>query len=697
MDVKEPGWPARLAAERQRRLSAEAEVTELRAQLDHIAAAAESNRALPDAMRELARVVAQLRERERELEDQRDLVRQVINTSPNLVYVEADNGEIVLTNRSNARILSWTSSRSRPEPGPDAAPGPAPAETSDEPAETTSFEECYQLMNGETRWYHTTQSPLLRSDGSRYLLTFSSDITDLKRATRLAEESAQAKQVFMANMSHEIRTPLHGVMGLAELLMKGSLAPEQADYVEMIQSSTENLLVVINDILDFAKIETGNITLEKIPFDLMKTVHEAIRSLAFIANEKGALLRVVAPPEPLPLAFGDPHRLRQVLINLISNAIKFTKRGAITIGIDASARAGLALPVTFSVADTGVGISPENLEHVFDSFRQADGSVARLYGGTGLGLAICKNLVELQGGSIGVRSELGQGSCFFFTIPYAVSNQPLLREAAEAPAPDLLRGLRILFVEDNAINQLIAVSMLNQWHVQVDMAQNGEEAVAKAQQRAYDLVLMDIQMPQMNGIEATARLRAADSLNRRTPIVALTADAMRLNADTRQALGFTDFLTKPYSERALYRVVARASGRAARAQQPAEVTLAPADLGLHYDFELLGKLADDPGFVRKMLELFIGRVPGQVQALHEAAEREEWETVANEAHALKSTFGMLNIRPEVASLKMVEELAGLRAPKSEMLPFVAAVAKGAQLFAAIFAEELAKLPPASGQ
>jgi PAS domain S-box-containing protein len=699
MSIKVPIASSALSAERRRSAAAEAEVKRLRSQLEAITNAATSSQiSSPDAVQELAQVVGQLRQVEKDLEDQQDLVRQVINTSPNLIYVEDDKGGIILANKSYAHILSWLASRSRPaEQLSDGVPAPERQPVQGESLEaSTAFEECYHLMDGQTRWYHTTQSPLMRSDGSRYLLSFSSDITELKRAHQVAEESVHAKQVFMANMSHEIRTPLHGVMGLADLLKKGPLTAEQADYVEMISSSTENLLVVINDILDFAKIESGKINLESIPFDIIKTVQDAVRSLTFKSDEKGLVLRILGLNENLPLAKGDPYRLRQVLVNLISNAIKFTEQGAITITIDASQRSGTHLPVTFSVADTGIGISAENLSQVFSSFQQANSSVPRLYGGTGLGLTICKNLVELQGGEIGVRSEPGQGSCFYFTIPYTASNeQPAKEQHPVIQQPDLLRGLNILFAEDNAVNQLIGVSMLSQWQVKVDMAQNGEEALHKAWQRKYDIILMDIQMPQMNGFEATARLRAEHSPNRDTPVIALTADAIRVNDGTRAGLGFTDFLTKPYSEMSLYNIIAKVSQRSQGTPALVDLPIAASDLGLHYDFDMLGKLADDQNFIRKMLELFINRVPGQVKTLQEALEQDDWATVAHEAHSLKSTFGSLNIQPEVGNLKMIEELAELRAPKSEILPFVNAVAQGTQLFSALFTEELTKLSPSS--
>jgi signal transduction histidine kinase/DNA-binding response OmpR family regulator len=684
-----------LALERQRREAAEAEAAQLRTQLAALTAAPPAT--TTEEARSLAQVVSQLKYTEQQLEDQQGLVRQVIDNSPNLVYVEDENGRLILANETYVQLLNQ---QAPPESRPATPPRPAmPNVANMEAGTSVSFEECYYLTNGQVLWFSTTKSPLVRSDGSRYLLTFSSDITDLKRAYQIAEESVRAKQVFMANMSHEIRTPLHGVMGLAELLKKAPLSAEQADYVDMIQSSTENLLVVINDILDFSKIESGKIRLERITFDIGKTVQAAVRSLAFKTDEKGLLLDVIGLNEPIPLAQGDPFRLHQVLVNLISNAIKFTNRGAITITVDASRRHGQDLPVTFSIADTGIGISEANLGQVFKSFRQADSSIPRLYGGTGLGLSICKNLVELQGGQIGVRSTLGQGSCFSFTIPYRVSKEQIIQEVPSHAPTQSLQGLTLLLAEDNGVNQLIAVSMLGQWQVKVDMAQNGEEALAKALHNRYDLILMDIQMPQLDGIEATARLRTTAGPNRDTPVIALTADAFRVNAESCQALGFSDYLIKPYTEQALYQMLARMSQRpaapilpmTAAPEQLLESPLLPADPSLHYDFLLLGKLATDTEFVRKILEMFVNRVPAQVQALHEALATEDWKTVAREAHSLKTTFGSLNIQPETQHLRRLEDLAENQQLIDEARELASAVAQATQQFCALFQEELAQL------
>ena len=649
-----------LTAERQQRAAAEAEVLRLQTQLAALRSA-DAQPAAPTALPPSS---------------QHLLIRQVIDNSPNLIYVEDEAGNCLLENERYHQLAQQASRRTEAVASFDG---------------TVSFEESYQLPDGQTVWYYTTKTPVLQPDGSRCLITFASDITDLKRANRLAEEAVQARQVFMASMSHELRTPLHGIMGLAELLRKGSLSVEQADYAEMIQSSTENLLVVINDILDFTKLQAGHISLERISFDLHKTVRDAVRSLAFKMDEKGLLLHYVGFDQPLPLALGDPHRLRQVLMNLLSNAIKFTQRGSITITLEASLRNGHDLPVTLSVADTGIGIDEAYLGQVFESFKQADSSIPRLYGGTGLGLTICKNLVELQQGTIGVRSTLGKGTCFHFTIPYQVSEEPLRQEAAVLQQPDLLQGLTILLAEDNAVNQLIAVAMLGQWQAEVEVAHNGADALHKARRTKYDLILMDVQMPQFDGLEATARLRAEPGLNQRTPIIALTADAVKVDASSYQALGFTDYLTKPYNEAALYNILAHVSRRAPQLP-PQEPALATASSAAHYDLTLFGRLADDPDFVGKLLEIFLDTVPAQVHALQEATDHRNWVAVSREAHHLKTTFGNFNIQPEVQSLRQIEQMAERQASRSEFQPLINSVSAATDAFCVIFRQQLLLLP-----
>lgn len=681
---------ALIVSERRRRKAAEAELIHLRAQLAHLTSTLDGQASAPNSNC----VLEHRPQPEPPADHQQDLARQVIDANPHLVYVENEAGECILSNKRYAQLLSQRALTGEGKTTDAERAQMSRPRVVDAP---TTFEESYRLLNGQTYWYYTTQIPLVRSDGSRYLLTYSSDITELKRAYQLGEESGRAKQMFLANMSHEFRTPLHGVMGLAELLKKEVLSAEQLDYVEMIQYSTENLLLVIDDVLNFTKAETGKINIESIPFDLVKTVQQAASSLTFKTAEKGLHLRVEEPAELLPLLQGDPYRLHQVLVNLLGNAVKFTPQGSITLTIEPGERIGDTVPVTLSVLDTGIGIRADHLDHIFSSFGQADNSISRLYGGSGLGLAICKNLIELQGGQIGVHSTPGQGSCFYFTIPYAVSDQQLVIKPVVALSSELIRGLRVLLVEDDAINQLLAVTMLGQWEVEVDLAQNGEVAVARALQQGYDVILMDIQMPEMDGIEATAQLRREGGANLHTPIVAVTADAIRIDANTCQALGFTDFLLKPYTQAALHQLLTRVSQRETHPAVGVPSFFAPADsmalpeTELHYDFLGLGKLGTDAEFTGRLLKIFLDRVPSQVQVLRDAIAREDWALASSEAHKLKTTFGTLNIHPAADYLGQLEERAERQAPVSEMVPFLDAVSIATQQYAVLFQRDLGLL------
>ena len=578
-----------------------------------------------------------------------DLARQVIDASPNPLYVQDEGGRFVLVNEAYAR-------RHQARPAELLGQGPPPGEEVDAPTRarldagaTVSREECHAAPGAPPTWYHTIRKALVQADGRRYLLSISADVTDLKRARVAAEESTRAKEVFLANMSHEIRTPMNGIVGLARLLKKTAVTAEQADYLDLILANADNLLVVINDILDFAKIEAGRLDLETIPFDVGATVRAVTRSLALVAEAKGLALRTTLPSAPLPVVAGDPVRLSQILVNLINNAIKFTSAGHVAVTVDCAAPPAADGTVTlrFGVADTGIGIAPDQLAQVFQSFTQASSTTARRYGGTGLGLTISKHLVELQGGQLGVESTPGQGSHFYFSLPYApTSGAPA--PAADAPGnlpPGLLRGLRVLLVEDNDVNLLLACSLLQEWQVELTVAIDGRQALDLARARPFDLILMDIQMPQLNGLDATAALRRTPGPNQHTPIVALTANALKTDVDSYPHAGFTDWLVKPYHENNLYLVLVRNTGRGYPAAAPA-----PA-----YGFQGLGKLANDPAFIRKMQQLFIDTVPVQLTELGAALTQLDWPAATRLTHNLKSSFGNLQVEDGLRRLRLMEE------------------------------------------
>src|SRR5581483_7179143 len=393
---------------------------------------------------------------------------------------------------------------------------------------------------------------------------------ELAHARDQALAATRAKSDFLATVSHEVRTPLNGIIGSAGILLDGELDPEQREFASIVWSSAHALLTIINDILDFSKIEAGRMEIEPLPFDLPHAVEEAAELFAARAVERGLRLELDVASDVPRRVVADPPRIRQVLVNLVGNAVKFTEKGGVRIGVDVEERGAATSAVRFSVHDTGIGVAPEKLPELFQRFTQADPTMTRRFGGTGLGLAISKQLVELMGGEIGASSREGVGSCFWFRLPLAHAGpEPCAApDLAREPVPDVAGRLRVLLAEDNVVNQQIASRMLEKLGCRVDIAANGREAVAMTKLMPYDAVLMDCNMPEMDGYEATQEIRRDErTFGGRVPIIAMTANVAPGDRECCLHAGMDDYLAKPVALESLASALARhvRAGRAAQA------------------------------------------------------------------------------------------------------------------------------------
>ena len=405
-------------------------------------------------------------------------------------------------------------------------------------------------------------------DNSLYRLCLFLDITDrkemeeeLRRARIAAEASTKAKSAFLANMSHEIRTPLNGILGFTGLTLQTKLDAEQRENLETVEHSARSLLRIISDILDFSKIEADRLDLESAPFSLRECLEKAAGTVLVSASQKQLLFSWTVSPRTPDLLLGDEIRLRQILLNTMGNAVKFTSEGSVTTEVGATSFDGRRVELQFAVRDTGIGVPPEKQRFIFEPFRQAEGYMTRKYGGTGLGLAIVKRLLDLVGGRIWVESKEGVGSTFYFTAPFLLSDKPRAsRDGAETLDEVPVPPLSILVAEDNAVSRLLVGRLLAKQGHTVTEARTGRDAFTLCEEGTFDLILMDVQMPDMDGFEATAEIRERERLTgEHIWIIALTAHAIKGDRERCLNAGMDDYLTKPIQPDELRAAIRRAS------------------------------------------------------------------------------------------------------------------------------------------
>ncbi len=528
-----------------------------------------------------------------------------------------------------------------------------------------------ELRLSDGRWFRIQETRA--ADGS--IVRFRADITEMKarqreleEARRQAEIATEAKSSFLANMSHEIRTPLNGIVGFGRLLAEMPMAEEQAGYLRKILQSSEQLHAIVDDILDFSKIESGHMELESVPFALPDMVRGVLDMAEPMSQEKGIRLRLIVDPAVPTQVTGDPLRVAQVLGNLCSNAVKFTDAGEVTLQVRSEPAGPGQARVHFSVADTGIGMSREQLQRIFQPFTQADASTTWRFGGTGLGLSICRNLAGLMGGEIWAESEEGAGSVFHFRVPLGTGGRSEGRRGGEgdgsvdfAAAAEAIRGMRVLVVEDNEINQDLAVAVLQQFGVVVTLAGHGRRAVERIVgdgPSAFDAVLMDVQMPEMDGLTATRLLRALPAC-RNLPIIAMTAHVMTANIERCLAAGMSDHIGKPLDQRAICTVLARwrrrtAGGTSGPAAPVDSASPAPAPRASL--IEALAELIPNAAVATRLLADFRSSYPDTMAELGRAVAAGDRVAARRIAHQAKGVTANLRMGELSAAIAGFETL-----------------------------------------
>ncbi len=491
-----------------------------------------------------------------------------------------------------------------------------------------------------------------------------------EKAAAIAQDAVKAKQQFLSNMSHEIRTPMNAIIGFTKVLLKTELSHKQEEYLNAIKLSGDALVVLIDDILDLAKVGSGKMTFEQIPFKLSKSLSAMLHLFETKILEKNLLLYREYDPAIPDVLVGDPVRLHQIMLNLISNAVKFTSSGGITVKVELVKEDKKTVVVNFSVIDTGIGIDKEKMVTIFENFQQATSGTSRLYGGTGLGLAIVKQLVESQGGRIQVESKVGCGSTFSFTLTFKKTTSKIELKEEIDYCDSEIEKLRVLVVEDIPLNQLLMKTVLDDFGFVCEVADNGRIAVEKLESEVFDIVLMDLQMPEMNGFEATGYIR--NVLNSQIPIIALTADVTTVDLAKCKAVGMDDYIAKPLDEKLLYRKIIFHAQKGLNTPPVADSNVSESERKKTINLDYLHlRTKSNPALMMEMISLYLKQTPPLIDAMTQGIESKDWETLRTAAHKIIPSFSIMGMNTELEDMaKKVQEYTGLQPGQEKIILLV---------------------------
>ena len=478
-------------------------------------------------------------------------------------------------------------------------------------------------------------------------------------ATRIAEDAVKAKQQFLSNMSHEIRTPMNAIIGFTKVVLKTDLSAKQKEYLTAIKMSGDALIVLINDILDLAKVDAGKMTFEQTPFKMASSISAMLHLFEAKIMEKNLQLIKEYDNKIPEVLVGDPVRLHQIILNLVSNAVKFTVKGEITVRVCLLDEDEEKANIEFAVTDTGIGISEDKIDRIFENFEQASSGTSRLYGGTGLGLAIVKQLVKAQGGNISVKSEIDKGSTFSFILSFQKTKGEAELETGIEEMDTEIKNIKVLVVEDMALNQLLMKTLLDDFGFERDIANNGKIAIEKLETKSYDIILMDLQMPEMNGFEATEYIR--NKMNSKIPIIALTADVTTVDLAKCKAAGMNDYIAKPVDERELYnKIIGLVKKPMPLIYREREIIKSnyskkPKCTDLKY---LIHRTKSDPSLMMEMISLYLEQTPPLIAAMKQSLKDKDWNLLHAAVHKIIPSFSIMGISPDFENMaKQVKEYA----------------------------------------